>query len=305
MEKSGLNWRIWIKGRVMTELVEDLVEQRRSYNGKAEDYRKRRDRLNNTARRWADNRDRLNSGARENIEKAHSHRKERDRLNELVKKAKNEREKWNKAVSEAQATLGGLKKKYLPKDGITLEKLRREVRNLEFKQMTSVLSVEKERELLDILTDIHAKIMEREKLLEDNKEIQESLVIRNEAKKKAEDAHKMVSEHADKAQIEHDTMVKFYDEGDGFRRQADDAQQEFIKAKLAADEAHKNHVEMVKQVHDFDKIIAGLKQKKAMAKKEIAETSAKKEAEVIYDRFKAGDKLSTEDLMCLQKAGYL
>ena len=289
----------------MTELVEDLEEQRSKLNKKAEQYRRKRDKLNNAARRWADKRDSLNAMARENVEKAHNDRKERDRLNELVRKAKEEREKWNKQASEAQAKLGGLKKKHLPKDGITLEGLRREVRGLEFKQMTSVLSVEKERELMDLLTDIHGKIREREKMLEGNKEIQEALEERNEAKQKAEEAHKSVSEYADEAQLEHEAMCKFYDEGDRLRREADKAQQEFIRAKLAADEAHKNQVEMVRQVHDFDKIIAGLRQKKAKAKKEIAETTAKKEAEDIYVRFKAGEKLSTEDLMCLQKAGYL
>jgi uncharacterized coiled-coil DUF342 family protein len=128
---------------------------------------------------------------------------------------------------------------------------------------------------------------------------------RNETKQKAEDAHKKVSEYADSAQIKHDAMSKLYEEGDGFRREADKAQQEFVRAKLAADEAHKNHVEMVRQVHDFDKIIAGLRQKKDKAKKAVAETTAKKEAEDIYERFKAGEKLSTEDLMFLQKAGYL
>jgi uncharacterized coiled-coil DUF342 family protein len=289
----------------MTELLEDLEEQRSKLNKKAEQYKRQRDRLNSTARKWADKRDRLNAGARENIEKAHNHRKERDRLNELVKGTKEERDKWNKLASETQTKLGSLKKKHLPKDGVTLEKLKREVRALEFKQQTTVLSVEKERELLDILSDVHNKIMEREKLLEGNKEIQEVLEKRNEAKQKAEDAHKKVGDYADKAQVKHDSMTKYYDDGDKLRREADFAQQEFIKAKLTADEAHKNHVEMVKQVHDFDKIIAGLKQKKARAKKEIAETTAKKEAEVIYDRFKAGEKLSTEDLMCLQKAGYL
>ncbi len=289
----------------MTEMLEDLEEQRSKLNKKAEQHRRKRDRLNVTARRWADKRDKLNGMARESIDKANTHRKERDRLNERVRKAKEEREKLNKSASEAQAKLGGLKKKHLPKDGETLDKLKREVRSLEFKQMTSVLSVDKERELLELLGDIHAKIMEREKLLEGNEEFQKVLKERSEAKQKAEKAHKMVGEYADKAQVGHDAMCKFYDEGDGFRKEADKAQQEFIKAKLAADEAHNSHVEMVKQVHDFDKIIAGLRQKKAMARKELAETTAKMEAEVIYDRFKAGEKLSTEDLMCLQKAGYL
>jgi uncharacterized coiled-coil DUF342 family protein len=289
----------------MTELLEDLEEERSKLNKKAEQHKRQRDRLNNTARRWADKRDRLNAGARENIEKAHNHRKERDRLNEMVKRTKEERDKWNITASEAQAKLGGLKKKHLPKDGVTLEKLKREIRTLEFKQQTTVLSVEKERELLDMLSEVHGKKREREKLLEGNKEIQEVMKTRNEAKDKAEEAHKKVGEYADRAQVKHDSMTKYYDDGDKLRREADTAQQEFLKAKFEADEAHKNHVDMVKQVHDFDKIIAGLRQKKARAKKEAAESTAKKEAEVIYDRFKAGEKLSTEDLMCLQKAGYL
>lgn len=289
----------------MTELLEDLEAQRSKLNKKAEEHRRKRDKLNNTSRRWADKRDRLNSESRDNLEKANRHRKKRDSLNDQVKTAKVEREKYNKMASELQAKLGGLKKRHLPKDGVTLDKLKKEVRSLEFKQQTQVLSVDKERELLDILSDIQSKIREREKLLEGNQEIQEVMTQRNESKDKAENAHAKVGECANNAQVEHEAMVKFYDEADRLRREADHAQQEFISAKTDADEAHKNHVEMVKQVHDFDKIIAGLRQKKAKAKKDKIETAAKKEAEDIYDRFKAGEKLSTEDLMSLQKAGYL
>ena len=57
-------------------------------------------------------------------------------------------------------------------------------------------------------------------------------------------------------------------------------------------------------MHDYDKIISEwAKAKKAKRKED--ETSAKEEAEKIFDRFKAGEKLSTEDLMALQKSGYL
>lgn len=289
----------------MTELLEDLDEQRSKLNKKAEHYRRKRDKLNSTARRWADKRDQLNSESRENIEKANIHRKKRDSLNEQVKNAKVERETLNKKVAEAQSKLGGLKKKHLPKDGITLEKLRREIRNLEFKQQTSVLTPDKERELLDLISDNQEQVRKREKLLEGNQEIQEVLALRNEVKQNAEEAHKKVSESAESAQKEHDSMCKFYDEGDRIRKEADGAQVEFRKTKVTADEAHKNHVDNVRQVHDFDKIIAGLRQKNAKARREVAETSEKKEAEDIYERFKSGEKLSTEDLMFLQRAGYL
>jgi uncharacterized coiled-coil DUF342 family protein len=58
-------------------------------------------------------------------------------------------------------------------------------------------------------------------------------------------------------------------------------------------------------VHDYDKIIAGMRQKARKAKKKDDEASAKEEAEKIFEKFKAGEKLSTEDLMALQKSGYL
>jgi len=58
-------------------------------------------------------------------------------------------------------------------------------------------------------------------------------------------------------------------------------------------------------VHDYDKIITGLRQKARKARKKKDESVAMKEAEDIFDKFKKGEKLSTEDLMVLQKSGYL
>ncbi len=289
----------------MTELLENLEEQRNKLNKKAEKHRRERDKLNDVARKWADKRDKLNAESRKLIEDANEHRKKRDKLNENVKDMKKVRDECNKKVNEIQFKLSKLKKKHLPKDGVTLEKLRKEVKALEFKQMTSVLSPEKERGLIDLLSEIQGKIDEREKMLEGNKEVQNTIKEKNKAKEEAEKAHKKVSEMAEKAQKEHELMYSLYDRGDALRSDADDSQKEFIKAKLAADEEHKGHVELLKQIHDFDKIIAGLKHKKAKSKKEKVVSTVKKEAEEIYEKFKAGEKLSTEDLMSLQKAGYI
>src|SRR5256885_15280066 len=69
----------------------------------------------------------------------------------------------------------------------------------------------------------------------------------------AEDAHKRVSELAEKAQAEHDQMTVLYEQGDGLRREADKGQEEFIKTKKLADEGHRKHIEHNRQVHDYDK----------------------------------------------------
>ena len=96
-----------------------------------------------------------------------------------------------------------------------------------------------------------------------------------------------------------------HDPADAWRKEADAAQEAFVANKIRADEEHKLHIKNIRQVHDYDKIISGMRQKARKAKRKEDETSAKEEAEKIFDRFKAGEKLSTEDLMALQKSGYL
>jgi uncharacterized coiled-coil DUF342 family protein len=55
----------------------------------------------------------------------------------------------------------------------------------------------------------------------------------------------------------------------------------------------------------MDKDASAARGKKNSVRKKKTDADGKKEAREIFERFKAGDKLSTEDLMALQKSGYL
>jgi len=100
-------------------------------------------------------------------------------------------------------------------------------------------------------------------------------------------------------------MTQLYERSDELRRQADLAQEEFIKTKMLADEEHRKHIDHIRQVHDFDKIIQGIRLKEFRVEGTGQGVSVKRQAEMIFERFKRGEKLSTEDLMTLQKSGYL
>ena len=171
--------------------------------------------------------------------------------------------------------------------------------------MTSVLTPDKEKDLIEAMSKIENEIKEREKELEENEEVKAAVRELKETKEKAEKLHLKVGEVADAAQLEHDKMTELYVTSDQERRAADHAQEEFIKTKMMADEEHKMHIEFIRQVHDLDKIISGMRFKHRMARVRGDEKVAMREAEDIYERFKKGDKLSTEDLMTLQKSGYL
>lgn len=126
-----------------------------------------------------------------------------------------------------------------------------------------------------------------------------------EARANAEIYHHEVSEYAEKAQAAHDKMISFYEQADSLRKEADAAQAKFVECKQAADEEHKKHIEQIKSVHEMDRDAAAFRGRKNTVHRRRNDIESKKKAKEIFERFKAGDKLSTEDLMALQKSGYL
>ena len=283
----------------------ELERKRERENAEAEKRRHRRDELNDKTREWVEKRDALNARVRELVEQATAHRERRDELNTEVKKAKEERDRWNRRVGELTEQLNELKRTRMPRGGAQIGRLRRELKALEFRQMTSVLPVGKERALVEEIQKLQTEVKRLETALEQDEAVRAVLGELRDTKEKAEAAHKRVGELADEAQGEHDAMTHLYEQGDELRRQADLAQEEFIRTKMLADEEHRKHIEHIRSVHDYDKIIHGIRLKARQDRESTEEVSAKQQAEMIFERFKRGEKLSTEDLMTLQKSGYL
>jgi len=283
----------------------ELEQKRERENAEAERHRRRRDELNEKTREWVDKRDTLNAEVRTLVEQATSHREARDRLNAEVRKSKEERDRHNRHVAELTERLKELRRARMPRGGSQIGRLRRDLRALEFRQMTSVLPADKERALVEEIQDLQAEVKRLEAALEEDEAVRGSLVELRDAKEKAEAAHKRVGELAEEAQREHDAMTALYERGDAQRAQADDAQEQFIRTKMLADEEHRKHIERIRAVHDYDKIIHGIRLKSREARGSTEGVSAKHEAETIFERLKRGEKLSTEDLLTLQKSGYL
>ena len=289
----------------MAELIGDLEDKRARHNADAERHKRLRDDLNDKTKEWAEKRDELNSKVRKLIEDANVRRENRDKLNSEVREAKASRDEWNRKFNELSEKAMNLRREKMPKSGLSIRKYKAELRALEKKHMTSVLSADKEKALMKEMSLLDSKIKEMEKEIEQFTEVKTAEKDAREAKDQAEGFHRKVSELAEKAQIEHDAMLKLYEEADTLRKEADAAQEKFIETKLAADEEHREHIEHIRQVHDFDKIIAGIRDRTRKTRKEKDETSAKKEADEIFQKFRSGEKLSTEDIMILQKSGYM
>ncbi len=289
---------------------EDLenIEQKRSIvNNDAEKHRRLRDELNNQTKDWKSKRDALNAKVRELVDEAGKCREQRDSFNQKVRETKVVRDEWNQKVTALKDQISALRpeKSNDEKNEVSVKSLKKQLQDLEYTQQTRALGKDKENEVIKLISTLARQIDEREKSLEQNGEVKEIVQELRDAKVQAETFHHQVSEFAEAAQAAHDNMIKFYGEADTLRKEADAAQAKFIECKQAADEEHKKHIEQIKSVHEMDKDVAGFRNKKSAAKKKRVDVESKKEAQEIFERFKSGEKLSTDDLMSLQKSGYL
>jgi uncharacterized coiled-coil DUF342 family protein len=270
---------------------------------KANMLRRERDRLNDEARKHAEERDGFNAEVRTLVNQANEHKKRRDELNEGVKRSKELRDEANRAADEAQKAADLLRRERMPEGnpGESIAKLKKEARGLEMQHMTVVLTPAKEKALMERLKEIGKTIREKEKTLRSDPELKASLEKAEDLKEKAEKSHAKVGEMAEKAQAEHDAMIKLYKESDKLRKKADKLQERFVISKMEADKIHKTYIEFVNAIHEIEDAQAGTPGASSQSNQARNEAAA----EMVFQKFKAGEKLSTEDLLTLQKAGLL
>lgn len=289
---------------VPVEGLPDLEARRELANGEAEKHRRRRDELNLLTREWVEKRDALNAQVRALVEQATQHRQRRDELNVQVQAAKAERDRFNRRVNDLLMKTNDIKRTRVPKGGVPVGRLKRELRDLELRQQTRVMKPSEERGLIEEMRRLQQEVWKREKELEQDEDVKKAIEELHQAKEIAEASHKGVGELAEAAQKEHDQMVALFEQGDALRREADTAQEEFIKTKMLADEEHRRHIDFIREVHDYDKIVQGIRLRSRTGEI-VEEVDTKRQAELIFERFRKGEKLSTDDLMTLQKSGYM
>ena len=128
--------------------------------------------------------------------------------------------------------------------------------------------------------------------------IMEQLVIA----KQASDLHAKVTEVAELAQKHHDLMVESYRKADKSREAADAAHKSFVEAQESADAEHKFFIACQKELRDYDKVISGLRKKTKKVKVTKEQKAVRKEAESLFKNFRAGEKLTTDDILLLQRS---
>jgi uncharacterized coiled-coil DUF342 family protein len=289
----------------MAESIEDLTKKKDGFQKNANDLKEKRNQLHLKSKKLADERDSLNSTVRDMRNKITDHKRKRDELNERVKHAKEQRNKLNRSYSDVKRKIEELEKERVLSSGANLNNLRKQLRTLENEQMTQPMSPQKEKKLIEIISGIHAKIKEQEDQLNKDPKLKKALEEEKIIKQKAEKQHDLVEKLATRAQEEHEGMIELIKQLDNFTKRVNIIQETIVMTKIEADTVHKEFIDCVDKIHDLERQVTATQEKKRKTKKAEEATVAQKEANEIFERFKRGEKLSTEDLMALQKAGLI
>jgi uncharacterized coiled-coil DUF342 family protein len=290
-------------------LLNDFAQKRERLHAQASRHREIRDKLNDETKRHSARRDDFNAQVRALVEKANGHKAKRDALNRQVHEAKAKRDELNREAHAKTEALNALRRDRGPAPGVSVPKLRAEIKHLEYQQQTTVLSPKKEKELIDLIAAKLKELKEREGAMEENAETKRAWEEMKAAKAAAEAQHQAVTQLANEAQGEHDQMAQLFAQADGLRKQADAAQADFVKSKVAADAEHRGFVDAISAARDLERVMGALRSREPgrerVAVAADSSAGAQEQAEELFDKFRKGEKLSTEDLLALQKAGRL
>jgi len=286
-------------------LLNELQGRKGDLKDKSEEYKDKRNEFNLEASKCATKRNDLNKRTKELIDEAQQLKKLRDENNEQVAQSKLKRDELNDQANKIYAEIDKIRKGLNLGDGPSLKDLKKQIDGLEFRQQTEVMTPAKERELVDSITKMSDELKRKKSQLEGNTELKTFLEQAQALRDEALVHHNKVKEFADAAQQYHDKMIAIFKDADAIRAESDTAHKEFVKAQEAADEQHRLFIQTQKEIREINKVLIGLKRKSKESKDESIREQSKKEAEEVYAQFKLGEKLTTEDLMLLQRSGLL
>ncbi|MCI4323399.1 MAG: phosphoserine phosphatase [Thermoplasmata archaeon] len=285
----------------MPDAIEELERKRAESNARADEHRALRDKLNSEARALADHRAEVLDELRAQSGEAQDHRHHRDEMNEAVREEKRLREESNRRLQEVADRLQEVKRTKAPRPGaVPVWRLRKELKELEFRHMTSAFTPDQEKRIISDMQRLELSIKEQDDQMHQDPEIEVALTEMTTARAEAEEHHAAVGRFAEEAQAAHESMVGLYMHVDELRRQADEIQAKLILVKGNADEEHRAHIAAIEEVRDLEKMLYAARGVRPPMSYNDGEPPKEED---FLARLKKGEKVSTEDLLDLQKSG--
>lgn len=274
---------------VLADTMEGVRQQKDEKEAEIAKITEEREEFNVIAKEERKIRDELNASLKENLNKAIEFRNERNEINKEVEKAKKVRNEANNKLKKLEWSSG-------KKNRVKIEN---EIKKIDKIIETRVLDIKKENQLVKNANDLRKQLSEIEEDETNQEEAQE-------LKRISEEEHAKVIEFSEKAQEAHENMLEYFRKTDDIRTAADEAHKKFIEARRNASAKHDEFKEVLSDIHVINKKLGSNRPRRRKSDNKSSpkpnkNNEEKEKAEAIFEKFKNGGKLSTEELLLLQK----
>jgi phosphoserine phosphatase len=265
----------------------DVLKQKNEHEQQILEIADERDEFNKVSREQRILRNKLNDELKENLKLAIDFKNKRNKANEEVEKYKKLRSKVNGEIKKLDFSSGR-------KDRLNIEK---EIEKIDKTVETNVLDIKKENQLVKKANDLR-------KQLNEFKEDEKVKAVADKLKTDSEEYHSKVVELSENAQEYHEKMLEYFKKTDKIRKNADKAHELFVKARNGASDKHESFKMVLSNIHIINAKLSSFQGNRRDESRELNAKHNKEEkekAESIFDGFKHGKKLSTDELLLLQK----
>jgi uncharacterized coiled-coil DUF342 family protein len=259
---------------------------------------------------WRDRRDELRGETPVVHDEIAKQRIARDELNVQVQLQKKLRDEETARAQVLQDKMRALRdEKSNRHDYIPLDELQRQFRELEWKQQTTSLSIDEERDLLEEMERLSQAIDRAPKTdnqdIEQTKEQDELWQEIQAARTKAQEHHETMIALVEEAQQKHQEIIQLSDNLGPAKTEADEAHQMYIQCLQEADEMRDRldelRVEEIKLKTQLDTIRKTRKEARRAREKAVVD----KLAEKARMKQQNGQKLTMEELRALMETNGL
>lgn len=295
----------------MSDLLQEFEQKREVIRKIVEEHIKKRNEASQESHGYAEQRDTLNAKVREMRDDVKSKISEKNSLIETVQKMRSDKEEHYKKLAEYRKEFRKIRDSTNIR-GIDAKEIRikeRELQKLENKQQTTQLNKTEElkvvSEIKKLTNEIKKLKKQRDVELDSNDKIREVNDKIEAERSQGEALKKEIEEISNKITIISEEINSQLQQLDEVRKQADDFHEQFVKMSQESEKEHEEFIKAKNDLRDLEKVIFSLKAKTKTTKKKEKEGELQKKATTLFDKFKNGEQLTTEDLLILQKAGFL
>ena len=292
----------------MEELKGLLEDRRKMANDRATAFREARDKWNEQSKIHKEQRTLKNDAVRELIDGLRKQREVRDSLNETARELRKQRDEWVAKIQEYKASMADLET-----GGVIIEQIQKGHRTIE--RRWTIPTIRRDAEEGDALParedrsgqeEGRAACGRRNSLecqgIEGPRDRQcrtQDLRVQMTEAMEAQEEAPTVRGARGNANRAHEQYMEWGREVEAERELAEKAHRELRRTKKEADDAHHHYIVAIRCLHSSREILVAMDQERSG--KVEATGSGRQEMSDLMERLMAGETLSTEEFMSLQR----